>query len=536
MDAPNLPIPPPAPLRGPSEARAVAARRSLNRWQTACIILFTLVVAAGVTSAWLAVASGVVYRILEWSLTAGLSILSLPVIFSVLRWNRALGRTLIGVGLLLFFVAALIAVRNAYTWVIESAVVFCIGVLFSSILILGGLRIRKASRIIRDSDPPLAPVRFRLMRDSLVVLIIAAVGVALTYRVEDRVHDVAQIRTRRTCAENLFAIASALRDYQAIYGVRPPTLELLIGTTTLRPDSLACSVRDPNGRTVPFTYCPEAGNQLRDMVACDSADSHGPHWINILTGTGIVSRSSREKVDRYLAIARVSSIGERMAESLENGEPTIDDLKAMTAEIGDVLASLTPQQQADFKLLTQAALELAQEQEEADAEYLMAIEAFEDAGGIDEADLTSRDTIRERLELLTEARRRHDVVLKLANSTVDDLEARAGRDVIERLPRRAGREFVADATETQQLTVSIESAEAELNVLFESILQLLDQSWGQWKHDEENDTLVFEADEHTERYDAIIEEINRVMDRQNALRDQLITQIREKSQRLRGRK
>lgn len=527
METPN----PPLPHLGPSEAEAVAARRRLNRWRMGCMILFTLILAMGLSSGLFAFASGVVYNAREWGTALGSAVLSLPVIFGWIRWNRALGRTLIAFGVWFYFVTAWMLVNRqggaaaAVDPFLEVRAL--IGTGFATIFLLGGLRVRAAARIIREADPSFASVSSRPIRDFLVVAICSAVGAGFAYRA----YDYGNIRTHVLCIENLRAVAAAIRDYQAIYGVRPPTLGLLVGTTSFRADALACSVRDADGQAVPFAYYPDVGNLARDVVACDAADSHGPRGINILTGNGTVVRGTRDNVEQYLAAARASGIGDRMAESLNRGEdPTLDDRMAYFTEMEGVARTFPPQQQADMKIMAGVLREVAQQQEKVTAAYYAAIEKFGDAGGIGPSELTSREAIRERLELLAEARRRHAPVFALVKSTVDDLKSRLGPDLIQRDPARAG---IRSAESNSELTIGINTDEVELIDVFESVLKLFDEAWGQWKHDEERDTIRFDADEHLERYQELLAKIDELTEHQSDLRAKLTQRVRESSQRLR---
>ncbi|GMU84611.1 MAG: hypothetical protein AMXMBFR47_44800 [Planctomycetota bacterium] len=538
MDFPNPPFPPLAHPLGPSAAEAVAARRRLNRWRMGCMILFTLVLAMGLSSGMLAFASGVVYDAREWGAALGITVLSLPVIFGWLRWNRALGRTLIAFGVWFYLVTAWMLVnrKSGAAAAIDPflEVRALIGAGFATIFLLGGLRVRTAARIIREADPSFAPVRPRPIRDLLVVAICAAVGGGLAFRARDQVRDLADLRTRRDCAENLRAVAAAIRDYQAVHNVRPPTLDLLVGTTSLTAESLACTVRGPNGQPVPFMYHPDAGVFERDIVACDAADSHGPRGINILTGSGTVVRGTRENVEQYLAATRASRLSDRMAESIDRGEePPLDDRMAYFNEMEGVARTLSPQQQADMKVLAGVLRELAQQQETVTAAYYAAIGKFGDAGGIGPAELTSREAIRERLELLAEGRRKQAPVLALVKSTVDDLKSRLGPDLIQRDPARAA---IRGAEANMELTIGINTDEAELIDLFESILKLFDEAWGQWRHDEEQDKIIFDSDEHLERYQSLLAKLDELTEHQNELRTKLTQRMRDSSRQLRSGK
>lgn len=534
MDSPNQSFPPLARPLGPSAEEAATARRRLNRWRMGCMILFTLILAMGLSSGLFAFASGVVYDAREWGTALGITVLSLPVIFGWLRWNRALGRTLIAFGVWFYVVTAWMLVnrKSGAAAAIDPflEVRALIGTGFATIFLLGGLRVRAAARIIRQADPSLAPVRPRPIRDFLVVAICATVGAGFAYRA----FDYRNVRNHVYCIENLRAVAAAIRDYQAIYGVRPPTLDLLVGTTSIRADALACSVRDADGQAVPFAYYPENGELARDIVACDAADSHGPRGINILTGSGTVVRGTREKVEQYLATTRASRLGDRMAESIDRGEePTLDDRMAYFNEMEGVARTLSPQQQADMKVMAGVLRELAQQQETVTAAYYAAIGKFGDAGGIGPAELTSREAIRERLELLAEGRRKQAPVLALVKSTVDDLKSRLGPDLIQRDPARAA---IRGAEANMELTIGINTDETELIDLFESILKLLDEAWGQWKHDEEKDTIVFDSDEHLERYQALLAKLDELTEHQNELRTKLTQRMRDSSRQLRSGK
>lgn len=447
---------------GTAGSDCTRAMRTANRWRLAAIVFFSP--AAAILAGIVYISLGVGFLHTPVQFAGGMLAIALPlipVLLAAFRWDRAFSVAIL-LGSLLSIVTVVVrfSLRRADAPLVESYSDM-ITLVFAGIFLTGGLRTLRAARTLRMSGLSDRPRRRWILELSVLGLSLA-LGASAAWAIRPRVESEIRKRQELACARNLLSILNAIRDYEAANGTRPPSLDVLVSEGRIESEGLRCSVQRVGGETFPYQYHPEAIG-LSDILVCDSQSPHGTRLgVFAIRPDGDLYFTSREAAD-----ARI----ERVRNYRLDGA------------VGAARRSINRQR---------AALQ---------AIYAMRMVEFDNAGGLEGGTLTPREAFNERRRLLESAISAHAQVLVYVRGEPASLREQL---TASELNPAALQSAIDGDAERHRATLEFVEAEEKLHAVFNEYLNFLDERWGQWEYDGDEDMMRFEEDDAVEGYLDII--------------------------------
>ena len=185
------------------------------------------------------------------------------------------------------------------------------------------------------------------------------------------------------------------------------------------------------------------------------------------------------------------------------------------------LEAATSEVKGDEKDLVNATIAASRTLIEPLNDYNAAFATFQNAGGMDPGTMDSKENIAARIKLAAAFASANEGLLKALVASPEQLrstlESRGhSRDRIDRA-------VVAYRRESQlELTLKIRETDRELCKTFIGLLELLNEAWGQWQYDADEEQTLFERDEHIDRFNAMQERMLEIVEQQTTLQRQLL--------------